>query len=49
MDFAVLFAPLGTGATDAVVEVLPIALPVLVLLAGITIVLRVFGKVGVRR
>lgn len=49
MDFAVLFAPVATGVLAAIEESLPIAIPVLVALAGITIVLALFKKFGVRR
>lgn len=49
MDWAVLLAPVATGATDAISDVLPIAIPVLVALAGLGIAVRVFGKFGVKR
>lgn len=49
MDFAVLFAPIATGALDSVESVVPIAIPVLVGLVGITLALKVFGKFGLKR
>lgn len=49
MDWAVLLAPVGTGATDALADVLPIAIPVLVAFVGLGIALRVLGKFGVRK
>lgn len=48
-DLGVLFAPAATGVTDTIVSILPVAIPVLVLLAGIGIALKVFGKFGIRR
>lgn len=49
MDFGTLLAPVGTGVTDAIADVLPVAIPILVALAGISIALRVLGKFGARR
>ena len=49
VDYGTLLAPVATGATDAIAAVLPIAIPVLVALAGLGIALKVFGKFGVRR
>jgi len=49
MDFGTLLAPVATGATGAITDVLPIAIPVLVALAGIGIAVRVFAKFGVKR
>jgi len=49
MDFGTLLAPVATGVTDTITDVLPIAIPVLVALAGIGIALKVFGKFGVKR
>lgn len=48
-DWGTLLGGVGTGATDAVTAVLPLAIPVLVVLAGLTIALRVFGKFGIKR
>lgn len=48
-DWATLLGGVGTGATDAITAVLPLAIPVLVVLAGLGIALRVFGKFGVKR
>lgn len=48
-DWGTLLAGVGTGATDAITAVLPLAIPVLVVLAGLTVALRVFGKFGVKR
>jgi len=49
MDLGTLLAPVGTGATAAVADVLPLAIPVLVLLSGVSIALGVFRKFGVKR
>lgn len=49
MDFGDLLAPVATGALGAITDVLPIAIPVLVALAGLGIALKVFGKFGIRR
>lgn len=49
VDYGTLLQPVATGATDAIAAVLPIAIPVLVALAGLGIALKVFGKFGVRR
>jgi hypothetical protein len=48
-DYGSLLTPVADGATAAITAVLPIAIPVLVALAGLTIGLKVFGKFGVRR
>lgn len=48
-DYGLLLAGVGTGATDAITAVLPLAIPVLVALSALTIALRVFAKVGVKR
>jgi len=48
-DWATLFAGVGTGINDTITAVLPIAIPVLVVLASISIALAVFRKVGVKR
>lgn len=48
-DWGTLLAGVGTGATDAATAVLPLAIPILVLLAGLGIAIRVFGKFGVKR
>lgn len=49
VDVGTLFAPAATGVQSTIADVLPVAIPVLVLLAGINIALRVFGKFGVRK
>jgi len=49
MDFGTLFGPVATGVLAAVSDVLPVAIPVLVGLAGITIAINVFRKFGVKR
>jgi hypothetical protein len=49
MDFATLFGPVATGVQSAITAVLPIAIPVLVTLSGVTIAIGVFRKFGVRR
>jgi len=48
-DWAVLFGPVADGVTSTVTALLPVAIPILVLLAGITIALRTLGKFGVRK
>lgn len=49
IDVGTLLAPAGTGATDTIASIMPVAIPVFVVLSGITIALRVFGKFGVKR
>lgn len=49
IDYGTLLSGVGTGATDAITSVLPIAIPVLVALAALGIALKVFGKFGVKR
>ena len=49
MDLAVLMAPVATAASGAITSVLPLAIPVLVALASVTIALGVFRKFGVKR
>lgn len=49
MDWAVLLAAVPTGVTDTISDIVPIAVPVLVALAGISIAMKVLGKFGVRR
>lgn len=49
MEWDTLLSPAATGATAALADVLPIAVPVLVAFAGLTIALRVFGKFGIKR
>jgi hypothetical protein len=49
MDIADLFEPLATGALDAINAVVPIAIPVVVALVGLSIAIRVFGKFGIKR
>jgi len=49
MDFAVLFGPVATGVLAAITAVLPVAIPVLVALAGISIAIVLFRKFGVKR
>jgi len=48
-DWATIFGGVGTGVTDAITAILPLAVPVLVLLAGVTIGLATFRKFGVKR
>lgn len=48
-DLPTLMGPVADGVIDTITGILPIAIPVLVILAGITIALRVMGKFGVRR
>lgn len=49
MEWDTLFTPVITGVQGVISDVLPIAIPVLVTLAGLTIGLKLLGKVGVRR
>lgn len=49
MEWDTLLAPVTTGATAAIADTLPIAIPVLVGLAGLGIALRVLGRFGVKR
>jgi hypothetical protein len=49
MDWALLLAGVEADVVDVIGDVLPIALAVFVLLAGIGIVFRVFSKAGVRK
>lgn len=49
MDLEDIFTAIATGATDAVGAVAPLGVPVLVLLVGIGVGLRLFGKFGVKR
>ena len=49
MDIGLLMAPVATGATSAIATVLPLAIPVLVALAAVSIALGVFRKFGVKR
>lgn len=49
IDVGTLMAPVGTAATDAIAAGLPIGIPVVVALVAITLILRVLGKLGVRR
>jgi hypothetical protein len=49
IDIATLLGPVATGATDAISDTLPIAIPVLVALAAVSIGLNVFRKFGVKR
>ena len=49
IDFGTLFAPVSSGVIDSITSSLPVAIPVLVALAGISIAIKVFGKFGVRK
>lgn len=49
MDFGTLFGPVATGVLAAITDVLPVAIPVLVALAGISITIALLKKFGVRR
>jgi len=49
MDFGTLLAPVATGVEGVITDVVPIAIPILLALAGISIALKVFSKFGVRR
>lgn len=48
-DWGVLLAGVPTDISAVISDVLPLALTVFVILAGIGIVFRVFGKAGVRK
>lgn len=49
MDFGTLFLPVVAGIQAVIADILPVAIPVLVTLAGVSIALAVLGKFGVRR
>jgi len=49
MDFATLLGPIATGAANAITAAVPIGVPVIVLLIGIGVFMRVLGKFGVKR
>lgn len=49
MEWDTLLGPVATGALGAFEAVLPIAVPVLVALAGLGIGLKVLGRFGIRR
>lgn len=49
MDWATLLAAVPTGVNDTIADIVPIAVPVMVALAGISIAVKVFGKFGIRR
>lgn len=49
MEWDTLFGPVATGVQEVISDVLPIAIPVLVVLAGVTIGIAVFRKFGVRK
>lgn len=49
VDVGALFTPAADGVMATITSILPVAIPVFVVLAGIGIALKVFGKFGVRR
>lgn len=49
MDWGTLLAPVTTGATDAITDVVPLGILVLAALAGLGIALGVLRKFGVKR
>lgn len=49
MDWATLFGGVTSGMSGVVEDVLPVAIGVFVILAGVGLAFRIFGKVGVRR
>lgn len=49
MDWGTLLASVPTGVSDTIADVVPIAVPVMVALAGISIAVKVFSKFGIRR
>lgn len=49
VDVGALFAPAADGVMATITSILPVAIPVFVVLAGIGIALKVFSKFGVRR
>lgn len=49
MEWDVILGPVATGVQSVITDVVPIAVPVLLALAGISIALGVFRKFGVRR
>lgn len=49
MDLETVLAPVATGALDSVASAVTLGAPVLILLIGIGIFLRVSGKFGIKR
>lgn len=49
MEWATLLAGVPTGVTETIADIVPIAVPVMIALAGISIAVKVFGKFGIRR
>lgn len=49
MDWATLFGGVTAGVSGVLEDVLPVAVGVFVLLAGVTIAIGIFRKVGVKR
>lgn len=49
MDWATLLAGVPTGVTGTIEDIVPIAVPVMIALAGISIAVKVFSKFGIRR
>jgi len=49
MDWGVLLAGVPTGMTAIIEDVVPLGVPILIALAGISIAIGVLAKMGVRR
>lgn len=49
MEWDTILAPVTTGVQAVITDVVPLAVPVLLALAGLTIALTVFRKFGVKR
>ena len=49
MDFGTLLAPVATGVQAVISDVVPLGIPIVLALAGVSIALKVLGKFGVRR
>jgi len=49
MDWDTLFDPVVTGVQGVITDLLPVAIPILVTLAGVSIAIALLKKFGVRR
>lgn len=49
MDWATLFASIGPALIGVVTDVMPAVIGIFIVLAGVGIAFRLFGKVGARR
>jgi len=49
MDFGTLLLPVADGVEAVITDVIPLGIPIVLALAGVSIALKVLGKFGVRR